>query len=322
MSERLDSIEVFVAVVEAGNFAAAADKLKLTRSAVGKSVARLEARLDTRLFHRTTRSHRLTEPGQSYYERCRRARDELAAAGEELEAGRRDPVGRVRLTMPIIIGRLLIAPLLFDLGERHPQLSFDITYRDRRVDLIEEGIDLAIRSGALDDSTTLAARALGRQVMGVYASPGYLAKHSRPASYEDLVAQRTSHRFVGYARQGWRQPWRFASADNADIHLPFEIESRFVCDSLDVVMNGAIAGWGLARVPVWMAAREVEAGRLVRVFEEATPFGYELNAIWPRVRTLPMKVRVVIDLVLTQLPHLMASVTLPLESAPWSNEDA
>ncbi|MEB0056375.1 LysR substrate-binding domain-containing protein [Variovorax sp. RTB1] len=113
-----------------------------------------------------------------------------------------------------------------------------------------------------------------------------------------------------------------ASADNADIHLPFEIESRFVCDSLDIVINGAIAGWGLARVPVWMAAREVEAGRLVRVFEEATPFGYELNAIWPRVRTLPMKVRVVIDLVLTQLPHLMASVTLPLESAPWSNEDA
>lgn len=165
MSERLDSMEVFVAVVEAGNFAAAADKLKLTRSAVGKSVARLEARLDTRLFHRTTRSHRLTEPGQSYYERCRRALDELAAAGEELEAGRRDPVGRVRLTMPIIIGRLLIAPLLFDLGERHPQLSFDITYRDRRVDLIEEGIDLAIRSGALDDSTTLAARALGLRHM-------------------------------------------------------------------------------------------------------------------------------------------------------------
>lgn len=307
MSERLDGIEVFVAVVEAGNFAAAADKLKRTRSAVGKSVARLEARLDTRLFHRTTRSHRLTEPGQSYYERCRRALDELAAADEELEAGRQAPMGRVRLTMPIIIGRPLIAPLLFELGERHPQLSFDIGYSDRRVDLIEEGIDLAIRSGVLDDSTTLAARPVGRQVMAVYASPGYLAAHPRPASFDELVAQRESHRFVGYARGGWRQPWRFASAESAGTILPFEIESRFVCDSLDVVMDAAIAGWGLARLPVWMAARNVEAGRLVRVFEEPQPCGYALNAVWPRMRTLPMKVRVVIDLLAQRLPGLLAA---------------
>ncbi len=307
MSERLDGIEVFVAVVEAGNFAAAADKLKLTRSAVGKSVARLEARLDTRLFHRTTRSHRLTEPGQSYYERCRRALDELAAAGEALEAGRQAPMGRVRLTMPIIIGRPLITPLLFELGERHPQLSFDISYSDRRVDLIEEGIDLAIRSGVLDDSTTLAARPLGRQVMAVYASPSYLAEHPRPASFDELVKQRESHRFVGYARGGWRQPWHFAPAKSAGIVLPFEIESRFIFDSLDVVMDAAIAGLGLARLPVWLAAREVAAGRLVRVFEEPLLFGFELNAVWPRMRTLPMKVRVVIDLLAERLPGLMAA---------------
>jgi DNA-binding transcriptional LysR family regulator len=309
MSERLDGIEVFVAVVEAGNFAAAADRLTLTRSAVGKSVARLEARLDTRLFHRTTRSHRLTQQGQAYYERCRRALDELAAASEELDAGRQAPLGRVRLTMPIIIGRPLIAPLLFELGERHPQLSFDITYSDRRVDLIEEGIDLAVRSGVLDDSTALAARPLGRQVMAVYASPAYLARHPRPASFDDLVAQRESHRFVGYARQGWRQPWRFAAADSSASPIAFEIESRFVCDALDVVMDGAVAGWGLARLPVWMAARDVAAGRLVRVFEEPTPFGYELNAIWPRMRTLPMKVRVVIDLLLERLPALLSSTS-------------
>ncbi|MDP9897906.1 LysR family transcriptional regulator [Variovorax ginsengisoli] len=312
MSERLDGIEVFVAVVETGNFSAAADKLKLTRSAVGKSVARLEARLDTRLFHRTTRSHRLTEPGQSYYERCRRALDELTAAGEALEAGRQAPMGRVRLTMPIIIGRPLITPLLFELGERHAQLTFDISYSDRRVDLIEEGIDLAIRSGVLDDSTTLAARPLGRQVMAVYAAPGYLAEHPRPASFDELVKQRESHRFVGYARGGWRQPWSFASAEeNAAIVLPLDIESRFVFDSHDVVMDATIAGWGLARLPVWMAARDVAAGRLVRVFEEALPFGYELNAVWPRMRTLPMKVRVVIDLLAERMPGLLAAGSAP-----------
>jgi DNA-binding transcriptional LysR family regulator len=303
----LDGIEVFVAVAEAGNFSVAADKLKLTRSAVSKSVARLEARLDARLFHRTTRSHSLTQQGHAYYERCRRALAELAAAGEELEAGRQEPVGRLRLTMPVIIGRLLIAPLLFELGQRYSQLSFDIAYSDRRADLIEEGIDLGIRSGVLDDSTTLAARPLGRQVMAVYASPGYLAKHSRPTSFDDLLVQRESHRFVGYARQGWRQPWRFASVGGAAASVPFEVESRFVCDALDVVMDGAVAGWGLARVPIWMAAGHVAAGRLVRVFDEPEPFGYELHAVWPRMRTLPMKVRVVIDTLLARLPHSMAA---------------
>ena len=143
--------------------------------------------------------------------------------------------------------------------------------------------------------------------MAVYASPAYLAEHPRPATFDALVAQRESHRFVGYARRGWRQPWRFASADNADIDLPFEIESRFFCDSLDVVMDAAVAGWGLARLPMWMAARDVDAGRLVRVFEEPQPFGYELNAVWPRMRTLPMKVRVVIDLLAQRLPALMAA---------------
>jgi DNA-binding transcriptional LysR family regulator len=307
MHERLDGIEVFVAVVEAGNFAAAADKLKLTRSAVGKSVARLEAKLDTRLFHRTTRSHGLIQPGQSYYERCRRALDELAAASEELEAGRQEPSGRLRITIPIIIGRSLIAPLLFELGERHPDLTFDIASTDRRVDLIEEGMDLAIRSGVLDDSTTLAARPLGRQVMAVYASPAYLAAHPRPTSYDDLVAQRDLHRFVSYARQGWRQPWRFASERNVADPVPLEIESRFVCDSLDMVMDGVVAGWGLGRLPVWMAVPNVEAGRLSRVFAEPRPFGYELNAIWPRMRTLPMKTRVVIDLLLERFPALLAA---------------
>jgi DNA-binding transcriptional LysR family regulator len=309
MSERLNGIEVFVAVVEGGNFAVAAEKLKLTRSAVGKSVARLEARLNTRLFNRTTRSHRLTEQGQGYYERCRRALTELAAAGEELDAGRHEPLGRVKLTMPIIFGRPLIAPLLFELGERHPQLSFDVNYSDRRVDLIEEGIDLGIRSGVLDDSTALAARLLGRQVMAVYASPTYLATHPWPASLEQLVAQRESHRFVGYARQGRRFSWLFACEDDAAAPIPFEIESRFVCDSLDVVMDGAVAGWGLARVPVWLAAPQVVAGRLVQVFEERHPFGYQLNAVWPSTRALPMKVRVVIDLLLERLPVLMGAVT-------------
>ncbi|MDB5817026.1 MAG: DNA-binding transcriptional regulator, LysR family [Rhizobacter sp.] len=305
MSEHLEGIDVFVAVVEAGNFTAAAEKLKLTRSAVGKSVARLEARLDTRLFHRTTRSQGLTQQGQSYYEGCRRALDELSAAGEQLEAGRQEPIGRLRLTMPVLFGRPLIAPLLFELGERHSQLTFDISYSDRRVDLIEDGIDLAIRSGVLDDSTTLAARPLGRQVMAVYASPGYLSRNTRPACYDDLVAQRESHRFVGYGRQGRRLPWLFASADGAAAPIPFEFESRFVCDSLDVVMDGAIAGWGLGRVPVWMAAKDVQAGRLVRVFDEPMPFGYELNAIWPRTRSLPMRLRVVIDLLVERLPRLM-----------------
>jgi DNA-binding transcriptional LysR family regulator len=299
MSERLSGIDVFVAAVEAGNFAGAALRMGLTRSAVAKSVGRLETRLGTRLFRRTTRSQSLTDDGQAYYERCRRALAELEAADAVFEAGRREPAGRLRLTMPELIGRRCVAPLLLALGRQHARLSFEVSFDDRRVDLVEDGIDLAIRSGPLGDSSSVAARALGHQWVCVVASPDYLARHGRPSCFEEMAARRDMHAFVGYGRQGSPKPW--LHRDERGAPAAFDPRARFVFDSLEVVADAARDGLGLARVPHWLVEPELATGRLVQVFAEPHPYGYELHAVWPHARALPLKVRVLVDLLVQQL---------------------
>ena len=302
MNDRLIGIDVFVTAVEAGTFAGAAQRLGLTRSAVAKSVGRLEARLGARLFTRTTRSQSLTDDGHAYYERCRRALAELEAADAALEAGRREPAGRLRLTMPELFGRHCVLPLLLELGRRHERLSIEARFDDRRADLVEDGIDLAIRSGPLADSGILAARPLGQQFVAVYASPGYLAARGRPEGFEELQARREAHAFVGYARQGQAKPWLHIG-ERGRVE-EFEPRARLVFDSLEAVADGAVAGLGLARLPTWLAERQVGAGRLVRVFDEPAPYGYPLHAVWPRVRSTPLKLRLLLDLLAERLPAI------------------
>jgi DNA-binding transcriptional LysR family regulator len=300
MSQRLQGIEEFVAAVEAGSFALAAQRLHVTRSAVAKSIARLEARLNTRLFLRTTRSQSLTEEGHGYYERCRRVLAELDAAEAMTDVARSTAAGLVRLSMPAMLGRLKVGPLLLALARRHPQLSLELAFNDRRVDLVEEGLDLAIRSGELADTSELIARPVGMQWMALCAAPAYLAERGHPRSIDALEAP---HEAVLYARDGQISPWRFHDAEGrlVDATLP----SRLRCDSAEVLLEAAIGGMGLARLPAWLAADALAAGTLVRVLEEPKPFGFELNVIRSRSRYLPFKTRVVIDWLAEHLPPLL-----------------
>ena len=303
MSQRLQGIEELVAAAEAGSFALAAQRLHVTRSAVAKSIARLEARLGTRLFLRTTRSQSLTEEGHAYYERCRRALAELDEAQAVAEAARSTATGLVRLSMPAMLGRLKVGPLLLALARRHPGLSLELSFNDRRVDLVEEGLDLAIRSGELPDTADLVARPVGVQWMALCAAPAYLAARGRPANVAELGAS-SSHEAVFYARDGQISPWRFHDAEGrlVEVTLP----SRLRCDSAEVLLEAAIGGMGLARLPAWLAAEALAAGTLVRVFEEPRPFGFELNVIRSSSRYLPYKTRVVIDWLAEHLPALLA----------------
>jgi DNA-binding transcriptional LysR family regulator len=302
MGQRLQGIEEFVAAAEAGSFALAAQRLHVTRSAVAKSIARLEARLNTRLFLRTTRSQSLTEEGHGYYERCRRVLAELEAAEAVTDAARSTASGLVRLSMPAMLGRLKVGPLLLALARRHPQLSLELSFNDRRVDLVEEGLDLAIRSGELADSAELAARPVGMQWMALCASPAYLAEHGHPANIDDLTGP---HEAVLYARDGQISSWRFHDTEGrlVDVTLP----SRLRCDSAEVLLEAAIGGMGLARLPAWLAADALAAGTLVRVFDEPRPFGFALHVVRPRSRYLPLKTRVVIDWLAEHLPPLLAA---------------
>ncbi|WP_332778071.1 LysR family transcriptional regulator [Polaromonas sp.] len=299
MNDRLSGIEEFVAAVEAGSFALAARRRQLTRSAVAKSIARLEARLGTRLFLRTTRSQSLTEDGQAYYERCQRVLAELDAADASMDAARRTPTGCVRLSMPVLFGRLCIGPLLLELARRHPQLALEASFSDRRSDLVEEGIDLAVRSGPLPDSTALVARRLGVQRMVMCAAPAYLDAHGWPRGMDELAG----HQGIVYGRGGQIKPWEFHDARGLRVEVP--IASRFCFDDLQMIASAAQAGVGLARLPVWLVADALREGSLVQLFDEPQPFGYELHAVWPSTRYLPLKTRVVVDLMLQKLPPLL-----------------
>ncbi|MET0430803.1 MAG: LysR family transcriptional regulator, partial [Microvirga sp.] len=194
----LADVPLLVAAVEAGSFAAAAQRLNLTRSAVGRSIARLERRLGVRLFHRTTRSLALTEDGQILFEHGRRALGEMQVATALLDSGRRDIAGRLRVSMPVLFGRVRIAPILVRLAETHPKLELDLNFSDRLVDVIEDGFDLVVRNGSLPNGPGLMARRIAYQHMRVCAAPRYLERAGLPRSLADLP----NHHAVLYGRPG------------------------------------------------------------------------------------------------------------------------
>src|SRR5262245_5403470 len=186
VSERLNGVTVFVHAVEAGGFAEAANRLGVTRSAVSKAIARLEQRLGAQLFQRTTRTLSLTSDGEIYYERCRKALAELEDAEAALDEGRREPTGRLRVSMTTMFGRYCVAPALWALADKYPKLDIEMSFNDRIADLVDDGFDLAIRVGRLPDSPALVARPLGVQRMAIWASPGYLDRHGRPTQLDEL----------------------------------------------------------------------------------------------------------------------------------------
>src|SRR5258708_37792171 len=161
MNAALSGIDVFVQAVDARSFALAAERLRLTRSAVAKTIARLESRLGTRLFHRTTRSQRLTEDGQAFYERCVRALAEIEEGAAALDSGRREPGGLLRISAPALFGRYCVAPALLSLSTNHPKLNIDASFSHRLVDLIYEGYDLAGRIRSFPDTPPLASPRIG-----------------------------------------------------------------------------------------------------------------------------------------------------------------
>lgn len=296
MGDRLNGIGAFVEAAEAGSFALAAERMHLSRSAVGKSIARLEQRLGVRLFHRTTRSQRLTEEGQAYYERCVRALAELDAGASALDSGKSEPIGRLRVTVPVLFGRHCAAPVFLALGRRYPRLKIEISFNDHVVDLVEEGYDLAVRIGNLPDSSSLVARRLGMQRMVICAAPSYLAEHGRPAS----VAELSRHVGIAYGRSGRIEPWRVS--DGAGQVVKPQVETRLVFDDLQAITDAAIAGVGLAWLPCWLMAKHERAGELAIVMGCDSVLAAEIYAVWPQSHYLPTKTRTAIDALVAEIP--------------------
>lgn len=274
MTDTLKDIPVFVASVEAGSFAQAAVRLHLSRSAVGKSIARLEERLGVRLFHRTTRSQRLTDNGALFYERCLRALEEIRGAESQLETGKHQVSGRLRVAVPVLFGRQCIAPLLIELAQEHPGLELEMSFSDRVVDLVEEGFDMAVRNGALADSSVLVARRLGEHRMVLCAAPDYLLKNGQPQTVDDL----RQHTAINYTRAGRVLPWQLMDYDGTS--RTFIPRSSLNMDDLQAICDAALAGHGLAWLPCWMVIKEIQQGDLVPLLKQAPDVRFDVHAVW------------------------------------------
>lgn len=296
MSDRLKGVSAFVEAVEAGSFALAAERMRLTRSAVGKSIAKLEQRLGVRLFYRTTRCQSLTEEGQAYYERCVRALAELDAGASALDSGKREPRGRLRVTAPVLFGRHCVAPVFLELGRRFPRLKIEMSFSDHVVDLVEEGYDLAVRVGHLPDSSTLVARRLGVQSMVICAAPAYLAEHGKPVDANEL----SRHVGIAYGRSGRIEPWLMSNGAGGIIKP--QVDTRLVFDDLQAIVDAAVAGVGLAWIPCWLMAKHARAGELEIVMGCDSVLAADIHALWPQSNYLPGKTRAAIDALVAEVP--------------------
>ena len=285
----LQGLLPFTHAVETGSFTRAAERLGVTASAVGKAIALMEARLGTRLLNRTTRSLGLTPEGEAYYRACVEALTVLDVAQAQLAAHLVVPAGRLRIDLPLTFGRRCVAPILFEIAERFPDLTLDVSFTDRRVDLVSEGIDLAIRMGELDDRVGLVARQFYVQRWVVCAAPAYLDRHGRPQTIDDLER----HALIVYGRDGFVSPWFIPDA--AGRSKKYAPRGRMVLGHGEPQLDAALAGCGITYLPTWLIANELTSGRLERMLSPDLVETGPVHAIWPATRTLAPKSRIVVD---------------------------
>ncbi|UVC13899.1 LysR family transcriptional regulator [Mesorhizobium onobrychidis] len=298
--DRLTSMAVFVKTVDLGSFAATAAALDLSGPMVGKHVRFLEERLGVRLINRTTRRQSLTDFGRAYYERCRMVLAEAEAADALAADQLSEPRGKLRVIMPVHFGRRCVAPIMLELAQRYPALELDLSFSDPIADLAEDGCDLAIRTGNLEDQAGVMARRVARQRMVVCASPSYLEMHGLPRQIEDLG----SHQTIIYRRSGRVvQPWLFPRHGQPALEVMPVSRLRF--DDLAAIADAAAAGMGLAWLPYWLVRARIQAGALVPLLSDQPGFLYDAYALWLQTPHLPLKVRLAVDTLAAALPRLM-----------------
>jgi len=285
-SERIKGIDVFVATADAGSFTTAAERLNLTASAVGKAVARLEGRLGKRLFDRSTRRLALTDAGSAFYRICVRVLDELEAAEKLLSAEVPEPAGRLRIDLPVTFGQHQVMPLILQFSQRHPAVQAHISFTDRFVDILDEGIDLAVRIGGPDVwPASLGHAHLGTEELVFCAAPSYLARQGTPATPDDLAR----HDLVMYGRaEGSASPW-LVPLDDGRVERRMA-DARLVVGNGEAQLAAVVAGAGIAQMATWLAGERLRSGQLVQVLPDHSTDGLALHLVWPRSKRLLPKV--------------------------------
>jgi DNA-binding transcriptional LysR family regulator len=274
--------------VERGSFTLAADDLALSRAVVSKYISRLEERLGVRLLHRTTRRLSLTEAGAALFEASRAALEKMEEAQAEIARFQAEPRGRLKVSAPMSFGILHLAPALADFARTHPAVGLDLKLDDRFVNLVEEGIDVAVRIGVLTDSS-LVARKLASTRSVVCASPAYLAEHGEPETPEDLA----SHNCLLYSYLSTANVWRFTAPDGREV--PVAVTGNLRVNNGMVNTEAALAGMGIVMTPTFYVADLLRTGKLRRVLEGYKLAELGIHAVYPQHAHVPPKVRVFVD---------------------------
>lgn len=290
--DRIDAMRAFVSVADLQGFAPAARKLGLSASAVTRLVAGLENYLGARLLQRTTRSVMLTDVGARYLERARRVLGDLEEAEGSVRSERSKPSGRLVVSAPLMFGRLHVGPIMSDYLKQYPEVSAELRLSDRMVNLVDEGVDLAVRIGHLPDSSVV-ARAVGDMRRVVVASPRYLKARGTPREPLDLA----QHEIIQFAGTGSLSEWRFVD-NGREIRVP--TASRFATNSTDAAVLHAEQGGGLINVLAYQVADPLKAGRLKIVLAKYELPPMPIHLVYPTSRLLSAKVRAFIDLVVAQ----------------------
>lgn len=282
-------VEMFITVIKVGSFTAAAARFGITKSAVAKSVAQLEARLGVKLLHRTTRRLALTPEGLAYFEQAEAALDQLRSA-EDVARSRASTVrGVLRVDMPATFGRRIAMPILMDILRAHPDLRLAASFSDRIIDPVEEGVDLCLRFGELPNRTDIAARPLGSQRLVLCAAPGYLEEAGEPVNLSDLQ----NHACILGSRPGRPASWRFLDEDGQ--FKCVDPTATHLASDGEVVIDMAIAGFGLCQMPQSLVQPHIDRKELVVVLSDRCQVRASFNAVWPVTRAMLPRVRIVVD---------------------------
>jgi LysR family transcriptional regulator for bpeEF and oprC len=286
---KLLAMEVFVQVVDAGTFTRAADNMQLPKATVSTLVQALETTLAVKLLHRTTRQVSVTSDGAAYYERCLRILSDVREAEESLSRNRANPSGRLRVDVSTGIANDIIIPALPDFFQRYPDIALELGCGDRPVDLIEEGIDCAIRGGALPDSG-LIARRIGVLQFVTCATPAYLAQHGRPLHPNDLA----SHRCVNYfsSKTGKIFDWDFSRGEE---RIQIAVPASLAVNDSTAYISAGLAGIGIMQMASFSMDRYVASGEIELLLEDWTSTPLPVNVVYPQNRHLSAKVRVFVE---------------------------
>lgn len=281
-------LTAFVAVAEAGSFTAASRKLNRDASVVSRRITQLEQQLGVRLLSRTTRRVALTEVGATYFRRVQGLLDELAVASREASNDAASPQGLLRISIPVTFGQQWIAPLLPGFLERHQQIRIDARFSDRVVDVVAEGFDVAIRVGALRDSS-LTMRKIATYRSRLIAAPHYVAARGRPKTPADLA----HHACLGFSSSSDWPDWQLLKAGK---RVTVRASGPLIADNSDVVVKAAVEGLGIAFLPDWLVGPELRAGKLVEILPG---WGGKaeggIHAVLPPGRLIPTKTRLFVD---------------------------